>query len=76
MQSSGDLGLSPECNKCGKCCWNWKENKPEDKCEYLAEDMRTCKIHDKLGVLRPECVNFPKPHHSPDLPSECPFKLR
>jgi uncharacterized cysteine cluster protein YcgN (CxxCxxCC family) len=61
------------CARCGKCCWDWKGNDPKNKCEHLADDMKTCLIHDRLAELRPECLDFPKPHMVVDLPPECPY---
>ncbi len=66
------------CLNCGRCCWNFKDNDPADKCDHLADDMRTCLIYGQLdhaqacGGLFP---NWPDPHHAVDLPEDCGFVL-
>jgi uncharacterized cysteine cluster protein YcgN (CxxCxxCC family) len=65
----------PRCRQCGRCCWNWKEDKPEDRCEHLADDLRTCLVYGDLARVRPECVAFPTPAQACDLPEDCGYML-
>ena len=69
-----------ECARCGLCCWDFKASNPTSKdhtnrCEHLADDMKTCLIWERLKELRPECCgeNFPKVHCVVDLPETCGF---
>ena len=69
------LARKGDCCRCGLCCWDFKGNEPTNRCEHLAEDMKTCLIWDRLEDLRPECYgrNSPQVHHVVDLPEECSF---
>ncbi len=64
------------CRHCGRCCWNFKEERPWDKCEQLADDLKTCRIHDDpIRERLYGCVDFPKPHMVCDLPEDCGFVI-
>ena len=63
------------CRYCGRCCWDWKGNRPDQKCEYLAEDMRTCLVRQTLAEVSPECIDFPHPHCACDLPPDCGYMI-
>ena len=64
-----------ECSKCGKCCWDWREDNFKEKCEWLDEnDKVTCLIFDKWEEYeRPECRLKLKLHQSVDLPEDCTY---
>ncbi|TSA12999.1 MAG: hypothetical protein D4R73_01510 [Deltaproteobacteria bacterium] len=62
------------CRQCGRCCWDWKGDAPGNKCEYLADDMTTCKIYGRRSELnRAECDALMQPHQAVDLPRDCGY---
>ena len=63
------------CKRCGRCCWDFKSDDPAAGCQDLAEDMKTCLVHDRKELLRPECFNFPKLHMVCDLPEDCGYVI-
>lgn len=54
-----------ECCRCGSCCRNeaWR-------CEHLAEDMKTCLVHNSKPK---QCVEFPQARDMVKLPKECTY---
>lgn len=62
------------CHKCGRCCWDWKNNDPSSRCNHLADDLRTCLVWGRLAeVNRSECDRPMDIHHAVDLHPECGY---
>jgi hypothetical protein len=62
------------CRRCGRCCWDWKGGNPENKCEYLGEDLVTCSIYDTgKRACDGLASDWPQPAHAVDLPPECGY---
>ena len=71
------MGRESFCTMCGMCCWDWKGNNPQDKCERLAEDMKTCLIYGKRAEFgRPECDIPMQLHQACDLPETCGYVIK
>lgn len=62
------------CRACGRCCWDWKGDDPNNKCEYLADDLKTCTIYERRAELGlPQCVRHMQPHQAVDLHPDCGY---
>ena len=64
------------CRRCGQCCWDWKGNNREAKCEHLADDMVTCLIYGRRAEFnRAECDRLMEVHQAVDLHPDCGYMV-
>ncbi len=62
------------CRQCGCCCWDWKNNDPANRCNHLADDLRTCLAYGRRAeVNRAECDRLMDIHQAVDLHPDCGY---
>ncbi len=82
MPYTTDSLTGATCNKCGYCCWDWKNNDKKNKCEHLGADMKTCKIYASLTDVgdiyhKSFCSSFPGQYRKAlfdDLHPDCAYR--